>query len=320
MSDPEPTGESWIDAMRSGNFAGAWAVADRDLATLRLADPAKHAGPRHLQRIWRGEELRDKHVLVRCYHGLGDTIQFIRFMPPLRRIARRVTVWCQPELLPIVRLIEGVDNAIPLHDGTPDEEFDVDIEVMEVPHAIKVARSEVEIETPYIRLPPNSTATLPEHRCALAVGLVWEVGQWDKRRAIPAGMLRRLSIEGVDLCSLQRGEGAVGRHEAHATDISTADICQLGRLLQQLDLLICVDTMVAHLAGALGRRAWVLLHSDCDWRWPTRGSSTFWYPSLRLFHQQSPGNWADVIEEVRLALAEQVQVRTVLSLGQQGAK
>src|SRR4051812_36723603 len=72
----------WISAMRAGEFERAWAITDRDLATYRQGHEDKHKGPRHLQRIWRGEELRDRRVLVRCYHGLGDTIQFARFLPP----------------------------------------------------------------------------------------------------------------------------------------------------------------------------------------------------------------------------------------------
>ncbi len=98
----------WTEAMRAGAFAQAWAITDRDLARLALAP--KHTGPRHLQRIWRGEQLADRHVLVRCYHGLGDTIQFLRFMPALAAVARSVTVWCQAELLPLVERTAGVDR------------------------------------------------------------------------------------------------------------------------------------------------------------------------------------------------------------------
>lgn len=324
-SHPIPGGaDDWVDAMRRGDFAHAWTISDRDLAGVRLANLPKHAGPRHLQRIWHGEELHDKHVLVRCYHGLGDTIQFIRFMPALRKIGRRVTVWCQPALLPIVQLAEGVDKAIPLHDDAPDTEFDVDIEIMEVAHAIRADRDCVEMRGPYLRLPPRATAPVPKLRHGLALGLVWEVGEWDKRREIPPDLLRRLAIAGVELYSLQRGDGARSRDRIGAPDISTADICALGRTLQRLDLVVCVDTMVAHLAGALGCSAWVLLHSDCDWRWPARGSSTFWYPSIRLFHQRRPGDWVGLIEEVRIALGEQVQAgagcRDRALLGEQGAE
>lgn len=298
----------WIDAMRAGDFEHAWAINDRDLAM--LAHPPKHTGPRHLQRIWRGEDLTHKKVLVRCYHGLGDTIQFLRFMQPLRDLACSVTVWCQGELLSLVERAAGVDRAVALHDGTPDLDFEVDIEIMEVPHAIRARRDHVEMRAPYVTLPPETRPDRPElPRCgSLAVGLVWEVGNWDKRRTIPAPLLRDLACEGVSLYSLQRGSGTEDVFEIGARDVSTPDIVALAQLIRQLDLIVCVDTMVAHLAGALGCEAWVLLHADCDWRWPSAGSRSFWYPSLRLFHQHTPGDWQQVIAEVRDAL----RVRTAL--------
>lgn len=289
----------WVDAMRAGEFERAWAINDRDLAM--LAHPPKHTGPRHLQRIWRGEDLTDKKVLVRCYHGLGDTIQFLRFMQPLRDLARSVTVWCQGELLPLVERAAGVDRAVALHDGTPEVDFEVDIEIMEVPHAIRARREHVEMRAPYVTLQLETRPQLP--RCGgLAVGLVWEVGNWDKRRTIPAPLLRHLAGRSVSLYSLQRGSGTEGAFEIGARDVSTPDIVALAQLIRQLDLVVCVDTMVAHLVGALGCEAWVLLHADCDWRWPSAGSRSFWYPSLRLFHQQTPGDWQEVIAEVRDAL------------------
>lgn len=303
-----PEGD-WVEAMRAGDFERAWSISDRDLAALCRTGPAKHVGPRHLQRIWRGEELCGKRVLVRCYHGLGDTIQFLRFMPALRRIAREVMVWCQPELLCLVERVEGVDRALPLHDGTPETAFDADIEIMEIPHAIKATRDTVEMQHPYLSLPPVETDVLPEHTGALAVGVVWEVGDWDKRRAIPAALLRRLGGEGIDLYSLQRGPASRQFGEFGAKDFSTPDICQLGQRIRRLDFVICVDTMVAHLAGALGIEAWVLLHADRDWRWPASGDRSFWYPSLRLFHQEMPGRWAGVVEEVRIALCERARGR-----------
>lgn len=289
----------WVDAMRAGDFERAWAINDRDLSM--LAHPPKHTGPRHLQRIWRGEDLTDKKVLVRCYHGLGDTIQFLRFLQPLRDLARSVSVWCQGELLPLVERAAGVDRAVALHDGTPEVDFEVDIEIMEVPHAIKARRDHVEMRAPYVTLARETQPEPP--RCgSLAVGLVWEVGNWDKRRTIPAPLLRRLAGRGVSLYSLQRGSGTEGAFEIGARDVSTPDIVALAQLIRQLDLVVCVDTMVAHLAGALGCEAWVLLHADCDWRWPSAGSRSFWYPSLRLFHQQTAGDWQEVIAQVRDAL------------------
>ncbi|MBH5366813.1 hypothetical protein [Bradyrhizobium glycinis] len=294
----------WAEAIRAGDFARAWMINDLDL--LEIAHPPKHTGPRHLQRIWRGEDLKDKHVLVRCYHGLGDTIQFLRFMKPLRAIARSVTLWCQPELLPLVEGAAGVDRAIPLHDGAPEIAFEVDIEIMEVPHAIRARRDQVEMHVPYLALPPVAVQPLRQEQ-GLAVGLVWKVGEWDKRREVPAALLRSLAGPGVTLHSLQRGVSTEELAAIGARDISTPDIVALGHRLRQLDLIICVDTMVAHLAGALGCGAWVLLHADCDWRWPPSGARSFWYPSLRLFHQRRPGDWGDVVADVGNALQARLE-------------
>lgn len=298
----------WTEAMRAGAFAQAWAITDRDLARLALAP--KHTGPRHLQRIWRGEQLADRHVLVRCYHGLGDTIQFLRFMPALAAVARNVTVWCQAELLPLVERTAGVDVAIPLHDGAPGVEFETDIEIMEVPHALRAGREAAEMRAPYLSLPDDGARTEPlQNSSGLSVGLVWEVGAWDKRRAIPAGLLRRLAHDGIALYSLQRGAGVDRLAETGAQDVSTPDIVALGHLLRRLDLVVCVDTMVAHLAGALGCETWVLLHADCDWRWPASEAHTFWYPTLRLFHQKNVGQWDGVVQEVRRALLARAELK-----------
>ncbi len=302
-----PTGESgdWAAAMRAADFARAWEISDADLAALSATGIVKHEGPRHLQRIWHGEQLRGRRVLVRCYHGLGDTIQFVRFMAPLRRIAREVIVWCQPELVRLLAEVEGVDRALPLHDGAAEVDFDTDIEIMEVPHAIRAGMCECAMARPYLKLQQTSGCefVLPK-RGQLAVGVVWEGGAWDARRAVPPSLVSRLRIAGVQLYSLQRGKAAAAAPQIEAIDISTPDLNELGCRMRQLDLVISVDTMVAHLAGALGIDTWILLHSDCDWRWPTTGEHTYWYPSARLFHQDAAGNWNGVFGRVRAAMRD----------------
>jgi hypothetical protein len=301
--------DDWVSAMRAGQFERAWAITDRDLARYRQVDDDRHKGPRHLQRIWRGEELRNRRVLVRCYHGLGDTIQFARFLPYLAELAHGITVWCQPELLPLIERVAGVDRAIPLHDGTPDVDFEVDIEIMEIPHAIRAGRDLIELRRPYLTLPPRSVPRSVVRREALAVGLVWEVGNWDKRRVIPARLLRELNGPGIELYSLQRGVGSSEVDHIGARDISTPDIIELGYRMGELDIVVSVDTMVVHLAGALGYETWVMLHADCDWRWPSRGGASLWYPRAKLFHQHRVGVWADVIDDVRSALVGPIPAR-----------
>jgi len=312
-----PVENEWVAAMRAGDFARAWTIADRDLARLREDGPPKHCGPRHLQRIWRGEQLYGKSVLVRCYHGLGDTIQFARFLPALKRVAREVTVWCQPALIAMIARTAGVDQVIALHDGTPEVAFDVDIEIMELPHALRAGLDLVQMRGPYLTLPHSPAARRSES--SFDVGLVWKVGAWDKRRELPARALRSLALPSCELYSLQRDVADVEVVEAGAVDVSTPDIESLAMRLQQLDLVISVDTMVAHLAGALGREVWIMLHADCDWRWPAAGNRTCWYPHARLFRQHTPGDWISVIAEIRAALQARVGRATATSPGLQAA-
>ncbi|CCE11284.1 conserved hypothetical protein [Bradyrhizobium sp. STM 3843] len=305
----ETNARDWVAAMRAGDFARAWEISDADLSALPKAGADKHVGPRHLQRIWRGEELRGRRVLVRCYHGLGDTIQFIRFMAPLRRMAREVTVWCQPELVSLVANVHGVDRVVALHDGTPEVEFDTDIEIMEAPHALRASMREAAMPRPYLRpktdLMTEDAGFVPRQE-RLAVGLVWEGGAWDIRRAVPPALLKEIQAPDVQLYSLQRGEAATAASDIGAIDISTANLNELGCRMRRLDLVISVDTMAAHLAGALGVEAWVMLHSECDWRWPVIGERTYWYPSVRLFHQDVAGDWSGVVGRIRVALQDRL--------------
>jgi hypothetical protein len=292
----------WIQAMKSGNFAQAWEVSDAYLRARLAAGMPPHTGPRHLQHIWDGRSLVDKRVLVRCYHGLGDTIQFIRFAAPLRKIAREVVVWAQPPLLSLLATAPGVDHVLPLHDGIPDVEFDCDLEIMELAHSLRVDDRSIRCAVPYFSV-DRQLERLSKHRRELAVGVVWRSGGWDERRSIPVDRLSALShVSGVRLFSLQCGPAAPEAARIPAEDVASSDVGQAALTLSRLDLLISVDTFAAHLAGALGVRVWLLLHSDCDWRWMQHRTDTPWYPTMRLFRQPSAGNWATVIDEVMARL------------------
>jgi hypothetical protein len=291
----------WAEAIRSANFRRAWEIGDRSLRQYCQSGAIKHTGERHFQRIWRGETLADKRVLVRCYHGLGDTIQFVRFVRPLRNIAREVLLWVQPELLEILRGVEGIDHLYPLHEGTPDFPFDVDIEIMELAHALRVTPELTSCSVPY--LPIAQVSRQPSARStqspAISIGLVWEAGNWDRRRCVPPHALSRLrTIPGVRLFSLQQGPGRTMAAAIPAEDIAVPDISSLAETILGLDLILTIDTMVAHLAGALAMPVWTMLHADCDWRWPKTGRHSIWYPTMRLFHQPEPGDWENVVEQV----------------------
>jgi hypothetical protein len=302
----------WMAAMRRGDFAEAWRISDAHLNACLAREGHDFSLPRHLQSVWDGRPLTDKRVLVCCYHGLGDTVQFLRFAQPLRQIARHVCLWMQPELLPLAAAVRGFDAVLPLHDGAPPSGFDAQIEIMELGHALRVAADDLPRDIPYLSVPNVRQLTLPKGH--LRVGLVWAAGEFAPHRSIAATSLSPLSmISDIQLYSLQRGPARAQLRDIPAIDISSPGISRLVAALLSLDLLIAIDTFVAHLAGALGLPVWLLLHENCDWRWMSAPRNTVWYPTMRLFRQRSAGDWAPVIEDASAELAQLVRERRIAS-------
>jgi hypothetical protein len=283
--------DRWLSLMRRGEFAGAWNISDASLRK-RGGTPCWHL-PRHEQWVWDGTPLNDKRVLIRCYHGLGDTLQFIRYLPLVQRIAKHVTVWGQPSLLP---LLNG--DVLPLHDGTVDCDYDVDVEVMELAHVFRSTLDTIPRDVPYIHVTPANV----ERNSKLAVGIVWRSGDWDERRNVPFRLMELLAdIDGVELFSLQRDPDY---YSDRITMLDGADDpLTTAQLMRAMDLVITIDSMPAHLAGALGVPTWTLLPTDADWRWMEDRDDSPWYPAMRLFRQQRAGDWHSVLERVRTVLA-----------------
>jgi len=302
---PDP----WTAAMLRGNFETAWRVCDRVLEARRGLDCS--TWPRHLQFLWDGASLEGKHVLVHCYHGLGDTIQFVRLLTSLRAIARRITLRVQPALLDLLRGVNGVDDFLALDDSHADIERDIDIELMEVLHALRLSVVEIPSTTPYLHVAPARRS--PTADGALRVGLAWRAGDWRPERSVPEALLEPLRhIRSVQWFSLQYPS----RPPPFAMpSLACRDIRELGRRICTLDLVICVDTMTAHLAGALGAPAWTLLTHGCDWRWMKTRNDTPWYPTMRLYRQHRRGDWRRVLESVVAGLQAFTPARDTRSVG-----
>ncbi len=300
----EPAGAAWLRHMRAGAWHHAWAVSDA-VVRARAGAACWHL-PRHEQWVWDGRPLAGRRVLVRCYHGLGDTLMFARFVPPLRRSAAEVTLWAQPALLPLLATMRGVGPLLPLHDGAPDVPYDADLEVMELAHATRA--------TPDTLPPPPAFDVAPAALPAgggLRVGLVWECGDWDRAtRSIPLPLLAPLArVPGVELHALQRGPGladlaagALGP-DARVRVSGHDDVLEAARVVRALDLVVTVDSMPAHLAGALGVPVWTLLPHAADWRWMDGRDTSPWYPTMRLFRQPRPGDWPAVVARAAGELA-----------------
>jgi hypothetical protein len=289
----------WMEHMRRGEFDRAWRNSDILLRQHLAAPPDAHDVPRHQQVVWNGASLHGKRVLVRCYHGLGDTIQFIRYVPLLKTIAAHVTVWAQPSLITLLSTACGIDRIISLHDGTPDCDYDVDVEVMELPYVFRTTVETIPARIPYLHVDASALGN-----CKMKVGLVWRGGDWDPRRDVPFDLLTRLAeIQEISFYVLQQETAAWEDHQSFKTILPpNADALTTARVMRALDLVVSIDSMPAHLAGALGIRTWTLLQKDADWRWMSDRRDSPWYPTMRLFRQQQPGDWETVVAQVKTEL------------------
>ena len=282
--------ERWLSFMMAGEFEWAWRESDRVLQCRRESGAVCGHLPEHQRWLWDGTPLTGRSVMVRCFHGLGDTIQFIRFLPRLQAICREVQILPQVELR---ELIPPVLSGI----------FDLEIELMEIPHALRLSLDDVQCAAPYLHAPGVAIAPSGKFR----VGLAWASGAWRPERSVGLEQFRFLDdVPDLELVGLQRGPAALnlppGGPVFHEADWSNNSVAETARVIRSLDLVITTDTMVAHLAGALGIPVWTLLHWDADWRWMADRDDSPWYPTMRLFRQRSPGDWGEVIARVKLEL------------------
>jgi hypothetical protein len=292
----------WMRLARAGDFEGAWQVSDRILARSGVSNGPEV--PRHYQRIWNGTPLAGRRVLIHCYHGLGDTIQFARYVPLVQEIAREVTVRAQPALLPLLRTLPGCGRLVPLDEEPASGARDVDIEIMELPRAFRTTTATIPRRVPYLSAEP-----IELHDPRPRIGLAWRGGEWETRRSIPFRELAPLlDLDRPSFYALQLDVRPDERHDQLKV-LDTGTISRLARSIGALDLVITLDSMPAHLAGALGVPVWTLLCHEADWRWMERRGDSPWYPTMRLFRQPAAGDWRTPIATVRAALSQLTSAR-----------
>jgi hypothetical protein len=309
-SEFDDVGNRWFAAMRTGDFAEAWRQTDRIELERRAREAAGTFSrqPHHL--AWNGAAFEGRHVLVRCNHGLGDTLQFIRFIPLLRRRTASVTLLIQPQL---VKLFAGCVDFGVVRNGWTDEPppYEVEIEIMELAYAFRSTVQTLPRRVPYLPLAQISTCAFPSLGVGdcRRVGLIWAASDWDTSRSIPIEALAPLrGTRGIEFYSLQQGKSMDESRRAafpiNCLSQHTADATAAAAAMLKLDLIISVDSMAAHLAGALGRPVWLLLQHEADWRWMTDRSDSPWYPTMRIFRQHRRGDWLSVAQTVTTALQE----------------
>jgi hypothetical protein len=299
--------------MRCGDFEAAWRETDRIELPQRAAEKAGNfqRGPHHL--VWNGESFEGKRVLVRCEHGLGDTIQFARYFPALRQQASLVIAKVQPALLELFAGMKGVDLLINAWTTQPDPEHDVEIECMELPYAFRSTPDTLPAEVPYLPVARiRQTAREVNLKPAVGqrrIGVVWSASSWDPTRSISLAQLAPLfGMKGCSFYSLQQGpereDVRTGAFPVDPLSTQTEGALEAASAMLSMDLVIAIDGMPAHLAGALGRPTWVLLQHCADWRWMESATRSPWYPTMRLFRQPLPGQWEPAIEQMAEALQQ----------------
>ena len=254
---------------------------------------------------WDGSPLDGKTILLHTEQGFGDAIQFCRYVPQVAALGGRVVVQCRAPLVRLLATVAGVAQVVERDRPLPP--IDVHAPLMSLPHLLQTTLDTIPAQVPYLQAPPSHLRLKTSDRPA--VGLVWGGSPThlnDAQRSLPVHHLRDLLDYPLQLYSLQKGSRA-----RHVTDLGDTvvdlsnrlqDFADTAAAIAQLDVLITVDTAVAHLAGALGKPVWVLLSYAPDWRWMLARSDSPWYPSLRLFRQATAGDWAGVMGEVVRAL------------------
>jgi tetratricopeptide (TPR) repeat protein len=298
-----------MNYLKQGDFARGWAESFHRWNG-RGRDFTREFGlPR-----WQGKALDGQHLLVATEQGLGDTLHFIRYIELLIERARpaRVTLATTPPLAEFLAGHPGIDGFVLPEQNLPAAHCYTLL--MDLPHWFETRLETIPARVPYLFLPKSLQNTwrrrlkrLPPGR---RVGIAWqgnpEFGQ-DHHRSLPLALLAPLfEISGIQWVQLQRNAGVeqIAEQGLPIQDLGDAPLRECAALVAGLDLVISSDSMLAHLAGALGRPAWVLLSTKGEWRWLTEREDSPWYPTLRLFRQTRPNDWPEVVTRMGAALRQ----------------
>lgn len=274
--------------------------------------------PRHFsQPRWRGENLEGRTLLLYGEQGFGDTIQFVRYAKLVAEGGARVLLECQPSLKNLLQTVAGVDRAFSYGETLPA--FDLQAPLLSLPGIFQTTVKTIPWEVPYLCPPVTAAQKLPPVPGErFRVGLAWcgSRSQNDDQRPVPFRSLQPiLEIEPIAFYSFQTRLAAEELQHVNSSsnmvDLSStlADFSVSAAFIQQLDLVITIDTALAHLAGALGKRVWVLLPFAPDWRWTLEGEDNPWYPTMRVFRQTEFGNWSTPVGRVASELRTLVESR-----------
>jgi hypothetical protein len=289
-----------------GDFEQGWREYEARWPATGFARP-DFGGPE-----WEGQPLEGKTIFLYTEQGFGDAIQFIRYCALLASRGARTVVRCQPQLRRLFQGVRGVTDIVPPDEVPP---FDFHCSLLSLGHVFGTTAETIPAAVPYIGADPALAAAwrtrLAQDNEALRVGVAWSSQSLMPDAAGKSTTLEALAplgdLQRVRYYSLQvgKGNGDATRSPVPMVDLTgaIADFADTAALIDNLDLVLSVDTAVAHLAGAMGKPVWTLLRYAPDWRWYPVSSHSRWYPTMRLYRQPSPGDWRGVVEPLARDLA-----------------
>ena len=274
---------------------------------------------------WDGTPLKGRTILLYGEQGLGDTLQFIRYAPMVKALGGRVIVNCQNALIRLLTRTPGIDGLVGW--GATPPKFDTWIPLLSLPGIFGTRVDSIPTPIPYVFPDPKLVAHWRRQLVPLRgvkVGIAWQGSPrhaWDRHRSVALKLFESLArIEGIHLVSLQKHRGSEQIDAAGKSfpvlsfgpllDEASGPFMDTAAIIANLDLVITVDSAMAHLAGALGTPAWVALANTPDWRWGLDRAGSVWYPTHRLFRQPKFGDWLSVFVEMAAALKTHVANRT----------
>jgi Flp pilus assembly protein TadD len=298
--------------LSSGEFAQGWQEFE-----WRLRTPAMGLARQLTQPYWNGQNISDQTLLVYTEGGFGDAIQFVRLLSAVKGRAGNVILECQPELLRLFTGMPGVDRLIPRGEALPP--FDCRIPLQSLPRILGIHLETIPADVPYLHAPQEAVEhwrqRIPNDRTR-NIGLCWSGSQNElKRRSRELSLFSPLAqIPDARFFSLQKGPDG-DQPPPPGLDLinftrELNDFGDMAGLIENLDLVISVDTSMAHLAGALGKPVWVLIPHRPDFRWLLDRPDSPWYPTMKLFRQDSPHDWTGAIVRMFTALSDRTKIQT----------
>lgn len=291
--------------LHTGDWQQGWAEYE-----WRWKNPSNHLTKRALEGpVWDGTPLDGRTLLLHGEQGYGDTIQFVRFASVIKKAGGRVLLSCQTELVDLLSWADGVDDAVSLDTGLPAH--DCQAPLLSLPKLLRTEPAAIPQKTPYINVPPDKAVLATE---GFKIGVVWAgrsrdiLDPYRNRSCRPEDLTRLARLDGVQVYSLQTGPSADDCPDGF-DDLSPQikDFTDTARLIQAMDFIVSVDTAVAHLAGGLGKPTCVALCYAADWRWGDGHGIAPWYPTVQMFRQDSPGDWAGVVGRIADMIVQKAQ-------------